>query len=106
MPVLLGRNQLSRFFLSSSLEAFLVLNDQPKVKYSLRLHLNVKKLASASQGYHGRKNVNRYERAKKLQIASHWWVRMQIGFSRMIMVEKMLIRPKGNFFHAAGEKFC
>ena len=42
----------------------------------------LKKAERASQGYHGRKDVNRYDRPKKLQATSHLWVRMhmQPGF--------------------------
>ena len=74
MPVPLGHDQSSRFFFFSSLEAFLVLEDQPKIKSSRRLHLDVKKIGHAAHGYDGRKNVNRYDRPKKLQTASHLWV--------------------------------
>ena len=52
-----------------------------KIKSPHRLHLNVKKkVGLVSHRYHGRKKVNRYERLKNLQTASHLWVSMHMQF--------------------------
>ena len=81
MPVPVGHEQLSRVFFFFSLETSLVLEHQQKIKSPHRLHLNVKKkVGLASHRYHGRKKVNRYERLKNLQTASHLWVSMHMQF--------------------------
>ena len=45
----------------------------------------LKKAERASQGYHGRKDVNRYDRPKKLQATSHLWVRMHMQFGFQVL---------------------
>ena len=52
------------------------------------LHLAEKRLQSTSQRYRSRKNVHRYDRLKKLQAASHLWVRMHmhVGFQAFLHV--------------------
>ena len=60
-----------------------------KMKLSRRLHLDVKKVASASlrsQRHRGWKKDNRYDRPKKLQANSHLWVSMHMQFGFRVIL--------------------
>ena len=87
MPVPVGHEQLSRVFF------LFFIRNLPRVKTPTKSQITAsiafecqKKVGLASHRYHGRKKVNRYERAKKLQTASHLWVSMHMQFGFRVVL--------------------